>query len=195
MQEDDAFGKLLGDDVTPLNLEARVKLEDKDKSKLDEKSIQLRREKAQQEEKKSDPLAEDPLDMVEPLSIISFQRPGVQHGVMRNLRLGKYKLDAQLDLHKKGVERARKEVHQFVLDCVANDVRTAIITHGKGENREQPALLKSCVAHWLPQMKQVLAFHTAQKQHGGYGATYILLRKSDRKKQELREQYGRPDKG
>ena len=87
------------------------------------------------------------------------------------------------------VERARRVVYQFINDCIANDVRTALITHGKGEGRELPALLKSCVAHWLPQIDNVLAFHTAQKQHGSYGATYVLLKKSAAKKTKTREQY------
>jgi DNA-nicking Smr family endonuclease len=78
-------------------------------------------------------------------------------------------------------------VYQFITDCVQHDVRVALITHGKGEGREQPAILKSCVAYWLPQMPEILAFHTALKQHGGLGATYVLLRKSDRKKQETRD--------
>src|SRR5690625_5916207 len=64
------------------------------------------------------------------------------------------------------------------------DIRCALITHGKGVGRAQPALLKSCVAHWLPQFQEVLAFHSAQTAHGGTGATYLLLRKSERKRQE-----------
>jgi DNA-nicking Smr family endonuclease len=74
---------------------------------------------------------------------------------------------------------------------MANEVRTALITHGKGEGRTESALLKSCVNFWLPQMPEVLAFHTAQKQHGSYGATYVLLKKSERQKQLTREQFTR----
>lgn len=117
---------------------------------------------------------------VEPLAILEFKRAGVQHGVYRSLRLGKYRIDARLDLHQMTVETARRALFQFVRDCMANDIRCALITHGKGEGREQPALLKSCVAHWLPQFDEVLAFHSAQRQHGASGATYVLLRKSER---------------
>ena len=40
-------------------------------------------------------------DMVEPLTahdVLSWQRPGVQHGVFRKLRLGQYPIEARLDL-------------------------------------------------------------------------------------------------
>ncbi|HEY7774875.1 MAG TPA: DNA endonuclease SmrA [Marinagarivorans sp.] len=184
---DHSFMDLLGGDVTPIASEPRVDLH---KKTVDDNTLKERRLAAQQEvEKPDDPLSGDPVEMVEPLSLISYMRPGVQHGVYRNVRMGKYKIDARLDLHKLNVERARQLVYQFIKDCVANDVRMALITHGKGEGRGQPALLKSCVAHWLPQMDEVLAFHSAQKQHGSYGATYVLLRKSDAKKLSNRERH------
>jgi DNA-nicking Smr family endonuclease len=169
MSDKDQFQSLLGDDVTPIKKEKRVTL---NKSSNDAQTLALRREAAQ---------------MVEPLAELSFRRPGVQHGVFRNLRQGKYAVEARLDLHKMTADQARREVYQFVQDCLEQDVRTALIMHGKGEQREQPALLKSYVAHWLPQMEAVLAFHSAQKMHGGPGATYVLLRKSERKKQETRD--------
>lgn len=185
MSSDDQFRALLGDDVTPIKVEKRIELA---KSINDAKTLALRREIAQAEViGKEDPLAGEPIEMVDPLDELSFRRPGVQHGVFRNLRQGKYAVEARLDLHKMTVDYARAEVYRFVTDCVQNDIRTALITHGKGELREKPALLKSCVAYWLPQLEEVLAFHSAQKQHGGLGATYVLLRKSERKKQQTRE--------
>lgn len=122
-----------------------------------------------------------PLD---PHELLTFRRDGVQTGVYRKLRLGKYSIDARLDLHRMTVEQARRAVYQFVQDCMAQDIRCGLITHGKGVGRERPALLKSCVAHWLPQFEEVLAFHSALPQHGASGATYIMLRKSERKRQD-----------
>lgn len=129
------------------------------------------------------------IEPVDPLAVLEFKRDGVQTGVYRNLRLGKYLIDARLDLHQMKVEQARAAVFQFIRDCMTHDIRCALITHGKGEGREQPALLKSCIAHWLPQFPEILAFHSAQKRHGASGATYILLRKSERKKLENWEQH------
>jgi len=125
------------------------------------------------------------IESVAPLDILSFQRPGVQHGVFKKLRLGRYTIEVGLDLHGTTVEQARVAVIQFVRDCLLHDIRCALINHGKGEGRQQPAVLKSCVAHWLPQLADVLAFHSAQKNQGGVGATYIMLKKSDAKRQDF----------
>ncbi|MCP8900616.1 DNA endonuclease SmrA [Gilvimarinus xylanilyticus] len=136
-------------------------------------------------------LSGEHIDPVKPLDILDFKRDGVQHGVYKNLRLGKYSIDARLDLHRMTVEQARTALYQFVQDCMNHDIRCALITHGKGEGREHPALLKSCVANWLPQLDDVLAFHSAQKHHGASGATYILLKKSEQKRQENWEKHSR----
>ncbi|TMO58770.1 Smr/MutS family protein, partial [Pseudoalteromonas aurantia] len=52
-------------------------------------------------------------------------------------------------------------------------------------------VLKSYTNKWLQEMPQVLAFHSALKCHGGSGSTYVLLRKSDEKKQENRERHAK----
>lgn len=170
-------------DVKPIKLEPKVPLAVADPSAT--ASIEQRRSAAvAQSRAERNFLSGDYVTPVDPLAVLEFKRPGVQNGVYRNLRLGKYSLDARLDLHRMTVEQARGAVYQFIHDCMEQDIRCALVTHGKGLGRAQPALLKSCVAHWLPQFEQVLAFHSAQKQHGGSGATYLLLRKSERKRQE-----------
>jgi DNA-nicking Smr family endonuclease len=72
-----------------------------------------------------------------------------------------------------------------------HDVRAALISHGRGAGRSTPALLKSCVALWLPQFAEVLAFHSAPRHLGGTGATAILLRKSERARQENFEKHSK----
>lgn len=187
------FTHLLGDEaetIQPLKQDKRVSLV---KGRERDVSVRQRQRSAQtfSSEENIDPLETDTLQLVAPMDLLSFRKSGVQHGVFKNLRLGKYPLDATLDLHRHTVEQARSALFNFVQDCLENDVRSAIITHGKGEGREIPALLKSCVAHWLPQLEEVLAFHTAQKHHGSYGATYILLKKSDNKKRSTAERLKR----
>ena len=141
--------------------------------------------------KDSNPLTSD---MVEPLGaqdVLSWMRPGVQHGVFKKLRLGQYAIEARLDLHRMTVEEARREVFGFVRDCVRYGLRSVIILHGKGErNPDGIAQLKSYLAKWLPELEDVLAFHSAQKHHGGTGAVYVMIRKGDRDKQRNREIHG-----
>lgn len=133
--------------------------------------------------------SEEYIPMVKPRDVLEFKRDGVQHGVYKNLRLGKYPIDSRLDLHRLTVDQARQQVFQFIQDCVKHDIRCALITHGRGENREKPALLKSCTNQWLKQLDPVLAFHSAQPQHGGTGATYVMLRKSEKKRADNLERH------
>jgi len=168
-------------DVAPLQQDKTIPLA---AEKLDNAALQHRRQAAQaQVAADTNFLSGDFLEPVDPHEILAFKRDGVQHGVYKNLRMGKYSIDARLDLHRMTVEQARLAIFQFIKDCMAHDIRCALITHGKGEGRQQPALLKSCVAHWLPQFSDVLAFHSAQAHHGASGATYLLLKKSERKRQ------------
>ncbi len=135
---------------------------------------------------------EEHVPRVMPLDTLSFKRDGVQHGVFRRLKQGHYPVESSLDLHRLTVVQSRRDVLGFVRDCVAHDIRCASITHGKGEHRENPALLKSCVNYWLPQLCEVLAFHSAPRHSGGLGVTFILLRKSERKKEVNRLRFSDP---
>ncbi|MBT7563423.1 MAG: DNA endonuclease SmrA [Porticoccaceae bacterium] len=180
---DKQFVDMVGDDIQPLSGKGSSHIA---------KPVQitpgvLERRKAAQEEVVAESNILDPasiIEQVDPLAYLEFVRPGVQHGVYKNLRLGKYEIQSRLDLHRHTVEQARNALWLFVDDCHKHGVRCALVTHGKGEGREQPARLKSCVNHWLRQFDQVLAFHSAQKTHGGVGATYILVKKDSAARRE-----------
>lgn len=188
MTEDDDFLKAMGG-VKPLETEQRVVIT---KEKVSDQSSQIRRQSAEAHLiKPQDPLGDAEVPQLDPYAVLEYRRPGVQHGVYKQLRMGRYTIDARLDLHRMSIEQARRSVYQFVKDCMQHDIRCALITHGKGEGRSNPAVLKSHVAHWLPQVTEVLAFHSAQPQHGGLGACYILLKKSEKKRQDNLERHQR----
>lgn len=149
-----------------------------------------RREAAAVEQNPLNPLA-DAIEMLDKNAFVSYKRPGIQEGVFKKLRLGKYQSQARLDLHHMTVARARNEVLQFVQDCMRYDLRVATIVHGKGTRSEGGvALLKSHCVHWLKQIDEVVAFHTTQTHHGGTGALYVLLKKSEAARQRNRELHG-----
>jgi len=188
MSDDNDFDKAMGD-VRPIKKVPKVVLQ---KQVASHSAFVARRNAAQNNLSKSDdPLVESDVLQLEPNAMLEFRRTGVQHGVYKQLRMGRYTIDAQLDLHRMIIEEARMAVYQFIRDCMQNDIRCALITHGKGEGRKTPAVLKSHLAHWLPQISEVLAFHSAQPQHGGTGATYLLLKKSEKKRQENLEKHQR----
>ena len=128
----------------------------------------------------------DFIDFVLPNDPLGYKKDGVQEGVYKKLRQGKYSMDARLDLHHHTVEQARKAVFEFVSDCLRYDIRTGIIVHGKGEREEPRALLKSYTNKWLREIPEVLAFHSALRQNGGVGAVYVLLKKSENEKNKNR---------
>ncbi len=122
-----------------------------------------------------------------PHDIVGLKKNGVQEGVYRKLRLGKYEVQARLDLHRVRLLDARDQVYLFVREAQEHGLRTVLISHGKGWHSERPGLLKSYVLHWLEEFDQVLAFHSAPPNQGGTGVTLVLLRKNSEAKQRNRE--------
>lgn len=171
----DLFRSTMGD-VEPIKAEQKVRL----RSKTEDKEVlRARREAAQAlAADVNGPLSVDYVQQVEAQAVLSFMRPGIQHSLFKKLRQGLLPMEARVDLHGMTVEEARTTVLEFIRDCYLHEVRFALITHGKGEGRAQPAILKSCINSWLPQLPDVLAYHSAQGQHGGLGATYVLIRSS-----------------
>lgn len=152
----------------------------------------LRQQAATSEKISADPnhLQHFEVERVQPHDVLGFKCHGIQDGVYRKLRQGKYAIDARLDLHRMTIEKAREMVFGFINDSMKYDLRTVLIMPGKGDrNSEDPALLKSYLIHWLPQLEDVMAYHTAQPKDGGAGAFYVLLRKSEKKKIEARAHF------
>jgi len=155
---------------------------------------QLERRKAAEAQLEEDInfLSTEYVELVEPLDLISFQRNGVQHGVYKRLRLGQYPIEASLNLHEHTLKQARQALFEFVQDCHRSGVRSGLIIHGQGkQSKPHPALIKSYVNKWLRELEPVMAFHSAQRHHGGTGAVYIMLRKNAEQKQLNRERHQR----
>ena len=138
---------------------------------------QLARRKAAEQEMEYDPnyLSMEYVDLVAPDDVIAYKKDGVQDGVYKNLRLGKYQMDATLNLLGKTLVEARAALFSFIADCHQRGIRTLLIHHGMGrDSKPHPAILKSYCFKWLPQIPEVLACHTALKPHGGYAARDVL---------------------
>ena len=137
-------------------------------------------------------LDEEGIAPLDPWYVLEFKRPGVQNGVFRKLKQGRYEPEARLDMHRMTARRARRELFGFIEESFQLGLRSVLIVHGKGESkpeRERSSVLKGCTDHWLRQLDIVQAFHSAQLRHGGTGAVYVLLRKSEERKRENRERF------
>jgi DNA-nicking Smr family endonuclease len=181
----DLFQQMMGD-VKPIQHDT---VELKKSHQVSDAQIAKRQAALWLSEQDPEYLSIDYAPMVKPDDIIEFKRDGVQEGVYRKLRLGKYPLQAKLDLHRRTLKEARDEVIKFLQQCMRMDIRTVIIVHGRGERSNPPALMKSYLANWLMQIKDVQCVHSAQRFHGGSGAVYVMLRKSQEKKLENRERH------
>ncbi len=188
MSEKDLFLEEMSG-VKPLQREPRERLV----KQSVEGDVERRREAATQPLKdKINPLLDEGVDPLDAWYVLDFKRPGIQHGVYKKLRMGRYDIEARLDLHRMTVKQAREEVKQFIDEASKLGLRTLLILHGKGQRKvekENTAVLKGYVNHWLQQLEMVQAFHSAQPVHGGTGAVYVLLRKNADKKRENRERF------
>ena len=126
----------------------------------------------------------------QPLEMLEWKQDGVQHAVFSKLRRGGYALEYELDLHQRTVKEAQQMVFQLFQQVRAKNWRCVLISHGKGERSATPGRLKSYVARWLIDHPDVIAYCSAQRNHGGVGSVYVLIRKSAAGKAANRERFG-----
>ena len=126
----------------------------------------------------------------QPLEILEWKQDGVQHAVFSKLRRGGYALEYELDLHQKTVKEAQQAVFTLFQQVRVKNWRCVLISHGKGERSATPGRLKSYVARWLIDHPDVIAYCSAQRNHGGVGSVYVLIRKSAAGKAANRERFG-----
>jgi DNA-nicking Smr family endonuclease len=177
-------------DVVPLQREPRAGVRGKGRESRDTSLDQRRTAAVTGPEADRNILTEDGVTPLDAWYVLAFKRPGIQTGVYRKLKQGRYESEARLDLHRMTAATARRELFGFIEESHELGLRTVLIIHGKGQTtaeRERCSILKGCADHWLRQLDVVQAFHSAQPRHGGTGAVYVLLRKSEQKKRENRE--------
>lgn len=175
--------------VVPIKADQKADL--KTTKKEDLKTLQARREAAQQKtDQDNNFLSDEFVDLLGPFDPVEYKKDGVQEGVYKRLKQGRYPIDAALNLHKKPIEICRREVFQFIEDCYRHDIRVALISFGKGSAPDSlPCVVKSYLARWLPEFPQVIAVNSAHKSHGGSSAVYVLLKKSERQKAINRDRH------
>lgn len=138
------------------------------------------------------PLTRGFLDIVPLSTPLEYRAEGIQQGVVDKLRQGKYTLDASLNLLRQPVETCRQSLFAFICEAERENFRNLLIIHGKGREAESHAnIVRSYLARWLGQFEGVQAFCTAQPQHGGAGACYVGLRKSEQARLDNRERHAK----
>jgi DNA-nicking Smr family endonuclease len=107
---------------------------------------------------------------------ISFRREGVQDRVMRKLKRGEYRVEAECDLHGLRVDEAKAALREFLAESLAAQLRCVRVIHGKGKGSgPKGPVLKTAVNMILRKTAPVLAFTSARRVDGGTGAINVLL--------------------
>lgn len=106
----------------------------------------------------------------------AYLKPGMTPRVLKDLRRGRWVVQAQLDLHGMQRDEARHQVALFLIDCRSRNKRCVRIVHGKGYGSPgRIPVLKRLTLSWLVQRQEVLAFCQARTIEGGAGAVIVLL--------------------
>lgn len=108
---------------------------------------------------------------------LSYAQQGLSYQRFKELKTGQIRWEARLDLHGLKSDNAREVLCDFIRNQAANNKRCLLIIHGKGGHQGSPPVIKNLLNRWLPQMDEVLAFHSALPKDGGTGAVYVLLKK------------------
>jgi DNA-nicking Smr family endonuclease len=114
---------------------------------------------------------------IQPGDALHYRQSGVSENVLRRLRRGEYRVEAEIDLHGLSLVQARAQLRAFLLAAAARHLRCVRIVHGKGlRSGQRGPVLKRAVDSLLRRAALILAFTSAGIRDGGTGATLALLR-------------------
>jgi DNA-nicking Smr family endonuclease len=127
-----------------------------------------------------------PLDRVPPEDAIhevadagpSHRKNGIQLRTMQKLKRGRFRIEAQLDLHNMTVETARSVLLDFIATKQSESMTAVRIIHGKGLRSENGPRLKHMTRQVLRDHPLVRAYTSCKPSDGGSGAVDVLLRTS-----------------
>lgn len=105
---------------------------------------------------------------------------GIDRANAERLKRGLHRIEARLDLHGMTQAEAHGALAAFIAASRTAGRRCVLVITGRGLGQNGPGVLKSSVPRWLEELelrRHILAIAPAQPQHGGPGASYLLLRR------------------
>lgn len=183
-----AFRDALGNDVQPLRKGRDKAALARAQASPSEAQLARRASAQQAGDDQRDFLSDEFVDLLGAHDPIEFRRDGIQIGVLERLRHGGYAAEARLHLLRMPVIECRRAVFGFLRDTYEHDLRSVLIVHGRSRDDDgRSNVVRSYLNHWLKQFEQVQAFSSAPAHQGGLGATFVMLRKSERARANNRE--------
>jgi DNA-nicking Smr family endonuclease len=110
-------------------------------------------------------------------------RPAAQpqdRGAEKRVRRGRVEIGGVLDLHGHNQDTGRAALKRFLVAAHARGARTVVVITGVGRGGE--GVLKRRLPEWLSERDLrplVSGYAQARRGHGGEGAYYVFLKRSD----------------
>ncbi len=111
----------------------------------------------------------------------------MDHKKHANMKRGKIKPEAKIDLHGLTMAEAHPRLNAFIMRAYTQQKRLILVVTGKGKERDNGGpipvrfgVLRHQVPHWLsipPLAQVVMQVSEAHLRHGGGGAYYVYLRR------------------
>ena len=98
------------------------------------------------------------------------------------LAKGRLPLSGRIDLHGLTQGEAHGLLHSFLYRAHAHGLRHVLIITGKGSSLGSDGILRQAVPHWFatPSFRPLVsAYEFAHRSHGGDGAIYVRLRRTN----------------
>ena len=127
------------------------------------------------------------MSLLDILSEKKVNNSEIDKNLLKNIKKGRMKINAVLDLHGKKVKESKSKVFYFIKNNFEANNRLVLIITGKGkrlgveEGWRGDGVLKKLLPDWLNSIslsKYIVWFDIAPKDQGGEGALLVYIKKS-----------------
>lgn len=102
-----------------------------------------------------------------------------QARIRNSERLHRMAPQAVLDLHGKTATEAEADLDRFLTTASRQGLEKVLVIHGKGNHSANEGIMADLVKKTLENSALSAGFGFEDRQHGGRGATWVILRKKD----------------
>lgn len=102
-----------------------------------------------------------------------------QARIRNSERLRRMSPQAVLDLHGKTAAEAESGLDRFLAGCSRQGMEKVLVIHGKGNHSANEGIMTDLVRRVLENSDFAAGFGFEDRQHGGRGATWVILRGKD----------------
>lgn len=94
-------------------------------------------------------------------------------------RLHRMSPQAVVDLHGKTAAEAEADLDRFLAGCSRQGMEKVLVIHGKGNHSANEGIMTDLVRRVLENSDFAAGFGFEDRQHGGRGATWVILKGKD----------------